>query len=235
MALHTFVSGRLGQALADPKQRGCLFVNTVGEGLPADTAAADSARGMQKANIDAIANALPERWPAGRCAGDTDVRALAGYLVTGMHGLMIAVKVAPDPDDLDRTVGLADQAQPRSWPAPVRFLSRTTTTVAGIGFAYLESRVLPTVTVAPTILTDTDLLTWSPLADTKRADGDERVETYVPHDADYFEATRTAAGQIAIVDGGSTLATATGRIIRPERGGHHPVGGDRGHRRRRRG
>jgi hypothetical protein len=84
--------------------------------------------------------------------------------------------------------------------------------VEGYGFAYAEGTVLPQVTSAASILTSTDLLVWSPI----RAIGAARdgvVETYVPREANYFEASRTAAELIASTAGKSTLADATARIV----------------------
>lgn len=106
-ALRTFLIGRLEEALVDPLQRGCLLVNTIGERLPADSAAADFARGMQRANTTAIADALTGAIENGELRPDTDARALASYLVTVMNGVMVTVKVTADRDDLKRTVDLA--------------------------------------------------------------------------------------------------------------------------------
>ncbi|MBE1876857.1 TetR/AcrR family transcriptional regulator [Myceligenerans pegani] len=106
-SLRAYMIGRVTEALDDPRQRGCLLVNTIGERLPRDSAAADFARGMQRANREAIAGALVAAVERGELRGDTDADALAGYLVTVMNGLMVTVKVAPDRDDLIRTVDLA--------------------------------------------------------------------------------------------------------------------------------
>lgn len=106
-ALRTYLNGRLDEALSDPLQRGCLLVNTIGERLPADSKAAEFARGMQRANTDAIAAALSDAIARGELRGDTDARALAAYLVTVMNGVMVAVKVNPDREGLSRTIDLA--------------------------------------------------------------------------------------------------------------------------------
>lgn len=106
-ALRTFLIGRLDEALADPLQRGCLMVNTIGERLPADSAAAEFARGMQRANTEALTDALSGAVTRGELRPEADPHALAGYLVTVLNGVMVTVKVAPDRDDLHRTIDLA--------------------------------------------------------------------------------------------------------------------------------
>lgn len=105
--LHAFMTGRVEEAIADPRQRGCLLVNTIGERLPRDPAAAEFASGMQEANREAIADALAGAVARGELRPGTDTDALASYLVTVMNGLLITVKVRPDRDDLSRTIGLA--------------------------------------------------------------------------------------------------------------------------------
>ena len=105
--LRAFMTGRLEEALADPRRRGCLLVNTIGERLPRDSAVAEFGRGMQDANREAIADALTGAVARGELRPDTDARALASYLVTVMNGVMVSVKVQPDRDDLSRTINLA--------------------------------------------------------------------------------------------------------------------------------
>jgi TetR/AcrR family transcriptional repressor of nem operon len=106
-ALRAFLTGRLEEALSDPLQRGCLLVNTVGERLPRDSRAAEFARGMQRANTEAIAAALRDAIARGELKPSADADALATYLVTVMNGVMLAAKVTPDRDALSRTIDLA--------------------------------------------------------------------------------------------------------------------------------
>lgn len=106
-ALHTFMSGRVHEALSDPRQRGCLLMNAIGERLPADSVAANFARDMQQANIDTICDALTSAATRGELRAGIDALALANYLVTVLNGLMVATKVAPRPSDLDSTIEIA--------------------------------------------------------------------------------------------------------------------------------
>lgn len=105
--LHAFMTARIEEAAADPELRGCLLVNTIGERLPRDSAAAGFAHDMQAATREIIAAALTEAVARGELRRDADASALADYLVAVMNGLMVTVKVDPDLSDLSRTADLA--------------------------------------------------------------------------------------------------------------------------------
>lgn len=80
--------------------------------------------------------------------------------------------------------------------------------VDGYGFAWPGGTVLPTVVTAPSVLTQTHLLTWSP--ETTVPEG---VTTYVPSEPNYYEAPRAVAGAIAREGETPSVAGATARVV----------------------
>ncbi|MDN5856825.1 MAG: hypothetical protein L0K86_29110, partial [Actinomycetia bacterium] len=88
--------------------------------------------------------------------------------------------------------------------------------IEGYGFVYSGGTVLPHVTGAPSVLTSTDLLVWSPDGGAVHPDGDNVsgvVDTYTSRQTDYFEAPRTAPGLLATTTGEAALRNATARIV----------------------
>jgi TetR/AcrR family transcriptional repressor of nem operon len=106
-SLHAFLSGRLEEAVNDPRRRGCLLVNTITERLPGDPQSAVFATEMQNANRDAITDALRGAVTLGDLRPDIDAMAVAEFLITVMNGIMVQVKLTPDSNSLSNTIDLA--------------------------------------------------------------------------------------------------------------------------------
>lgn len=79
---------------------------------------------------------------------------------------------------------------------------------AGYGFAYAGGSVLPVAASSPTILTATDLLTWTPGG----AASEGPSVAYTARETDYYASGRTSARRLA-PGTGTTLARATATVV----------------------
>jgi TetR/AcrR family transcriptional repressor of nem operon len=95
-AVETFLMMFVDNAVAGPGRRGCFLGNCTGELATADpVSAARLAQGF--AAFEAVMyEALRDGQAAGELAPDTDVRALARFLMSTVQGLRLVAKAKPD-------------------------------------------------------------------------------------------------------------------------------------------
>ncbi|NMO49806.1 TetR/AcrR family transcriptional regulator [Actinoplanes sp. TBRC 11911] len=98
------------QAAADEDvPRGCIAVNTVGERLPHDEAAARIIREILSLVEDGFRQGLQAAARRGEIPGDTDVATEAMMLMTLLQGLQVVVKADRDPLRLSPVIDAALQ------------------------------------------------------------------------------------------------------------------------------
>jgi len=88
----------------EKKTRGCLISNTVVELAPHDAKVAETLRPILKRMQKAFLNCLNKAVEMGELPKDTDTKALASFLATSTHGLIVTGKSAPDPTEVKRVI-----------------------------------------------------------------------------------------------------------------------------------
>jgi TetR/AcrR family transcriptional repressor of nem operon len=88
----------------EKKTRGCLISNTVVELAPHDAKVAETLRPILRRIQKAFLNCLNKAVEMGELPKDTDTKALASFLATSTHGLIVTGKSAPDPTEVKRVI-----------------------------------------------------------------------------------------------------------------------------------
>lgn len=95
-AVRAFVAEYGAEIIADEQPRGCLIVNTAVERLPDDAEAALRVRTSWLTLEVALTAALSRAKAEGELSGESDPRALAGFVVVFLQGLRVVGKADPN-------------------------------------------------------------------------------------------------------------------------------------------
>lgn len=87
-------------------RRGCFMNNAAIESAPHDAVAEARVREAQRSLEDAFYRAVRRAQTQGQVAPEKDTRALARFLASSMHGLLVMAKVAPGRDAMEDVVGV---------------------------------------------------------------------------------------------------------------------------------
>ena len=99
--------GRLADATADERQRGCLMVNAACERGPHDEVTRGAFSAMVADHEAALTLLIEEAVAAGDVEVDAAPAAVASHLVTFLYGLMVRSRADVDPGALDQSIGVA--------------------------------------------------------------------------------------------------------------------------------
>lgn len=94
----------IDSAIAEGERRGCFINNCAVESASHDGAVASRVVDCMARLEGAFENAVSRGQAAGDIAGDHDPRALARFLASSMHGLIVTAKANPDKDKLNDIV-----------------------------------------------------------------------------------------------------------------------------------
>jgi TetR/AcrR family transcriptional repressor of nem operon len=113
-ALRELLLGRVDNALADPGRPGCLLVTAITERLPHDPATRRIASDALTALQESVSAALHVARSLGELPPDTDVAALAAFLVIMIQGLRVVGAAHTDRAALEKAIDVALQAIPEN-------------------------------------------------------------------------------------------------------------------------
>lgn len=103
--IERFIHGLLAESARDPEGKGCLLVNTLMEKPAEDPAIARRVADALGYVEDVFAEVVGEAVRRGDLAPDTDARAMARLLMTGIFGLRVYARMPVSADTLQ---GIAD-------------------------------------------------------------------------------------------------------------------------------